>query len=262
MPTQPFGADAAFVGRADRCKVASARASEGSWSVAQRHRIIEVGYGKDSDFPQYAALHTDSSFLRLNYGPRSSWGTSIALLPSFWSGSFYHQGSHITVGWRDDTPDLVMSFNGSIGTLQVHGQIRLRPPGVDSIAGIVMVEVDGDVHLDYRPGEAFKPVVLSSMHISADYWDAKSAQVGSQSIQFPDRGWLIETPAFGRRLVLKGGSSAWKANAPTIELATNRVWDLAGWKTHSFDPDDDNLSLWAASDRVPRSWDYAFFAKP
>lgn len=38
-----------------------------SWSVAQRGNIVEVGYGGGSDFPQYAAHHADSSYLRLNF---------------------------------------------------------------------------------------------------------------------------------------------------------------------------------------------------
>lgn len=261
MSTQRFGADATRPGRANKFKAATTRASANSWSVAQRDRIIEVGYGSDSDFPQYAALHTDSSFLRLNYGPRSAWGTSITLLPSLWSGGFYYQGAHITVDWRNGTTDLDVLFNGSIHTLQVQGHIRLKPPGVHSISGTVTVKVDGEVHLDCRHGEAFKPVALSSMQVSADYWDARSAQIGSQSVQIPDRGWLIKSPAFGRRFALKGGSTVWKTNAPTIELVMERAWELTGWKNASFDPDDDNLSLWAATDRVPRYWKYAFTAK-
>jgi hypothetical protein len=250
MPIQRFAADA------------MTRTSAKSWSVAQRGHIIEAGYGSDSDFPQYAALHTDSSFLRLNYGPRSAWGTSIVLLPSLWLGGSYHQGAHITVDWRHKDTDLLMSFNGSISTLQVEGEIQLKPPGANSISGTVMVKVDGEVDLDCRPGEAFKPVALSSMHVAANHWDARSAQIDTQPIQIPDRGWLIGSSALGRRFELKGGSSAWKANAPTISIVMEKAWELAGWKGDSVDPDDDDLSLWAAADHVPRFWKYAFTARP
>jgi hypothetical protein len=125
-----------------------------------------------------------------------------------------------------------------------------------------MVKVDGEAHLDCRPGEAFKPIVLSSMHISADHWDAKSAQVDSQSIEIPDRGWLINSSAFGRRFELKGGSSVWKTSAPTISVVMEEARELAGWKGDSLDPDDDNLSLWAAASHVLGFWRYAFTAKP
>ncbi len=261
MSIQRFAKVAVLPGSANRLDAATTRTPANSWSVAQRGRIIEVGYGSDSDFPQYAALHTDSSFLRLNYGPSSAWGTSIILIPSFWVGGSYYQGAQIIVAWRNETADLVMSFNGSISALQVQGQIRLRPPEPNLISGTVMVKVEGEVHLDCRPGEAFKPVVLSSMHISADHWDAKLAQVDSQSIQIPDRGWIIQPSAFGRRFALKAGSSVWKINAPTLEIEMNEARKITGWKCDSFNPDDDNIGLWAATDHVLRFWEYTFTAK-
>jgi hypothetical protein len=261
MSIQHLNTVAALPARSSRLNSASTRTTVNSWSVSQRGRIIEVGYGSDSDFPQYAALHTDSSFLRLNYGPRSTWGTSIILLPSFWVGGSYYQGAQIKVDWRNETTDLILSFNGSISALQVQGQIRLTPPGLYSISGTVTVKVNGGVHLDCRPGEAFKPVVLSSMHISADRWDAKSAQVDLLSIQIPDRGWIVQPPAFGRRFALSSGSSAWKINAPTLDILLNEAREITGWKSDSFDPDDDNISLWAATDHVLRFWEYSFTAK-
>ena len=55
-----------------------------AWSVSRNGNILEISYGSDSDYPQYAALHLDSSYLRMNYGPGSGWGTSVVLFPSFW----------------------------------------------------------------------------------------------------------------------------------------------------------------------------------
>ncbi len=232
-----------------------------SWSVAQRGCIIEVGYGSDSDFPQYAAIHTDCGFLRLNYGRDSGWGTSIILLPSFWAAGCYYQGAQITVGRRNEGADLVISFSGKISGLRAQGQIRLVPPRPNSISGTVTVNVDGDVDLDCRPGEAFKPVVLSSMHISVDLWDAQSAQVDSQSFPIPARGWIIQPPTVGRRFALKAASSTWKTNAPTLEIELNEGREITGWKGDSSSPDDDNLGLWATTDRVIHFWQYTFTAK-
>lgn len=233
-----------------------------SWSVAQAGSIVEVGYGSGSDFPQYAALHTESSFLRVNYGSISGWGTSIILLPALWVAGSYHQGGQIRAGWREEGGDLEISFAGSISGLQAEGQIRLSPPESNSIAGTVTVNVDGDVNLDCRPREAFKLVTLTSMHISADDWDAQSVHVDTQSFQIPAWGWIIPPPAVGRRFELKAGSSNWKANAPTLEIQLDEGLEIAGWKTPSFNPNDDNLSLWAATDEVIRSWRYTFIAKP
>jgi hypothetical protein len=220
-----------------------------------------VGYGRGSDFPQYAALHTDSSFLRLNYGPGSAWGTSIILLPSFWDAGTYYQGAPITVAWRTEGVDLAIMFTGSISGLQVRGQIRLSPPAPNFLSGAVMIQVDGKANLDCRPGEAFKPVALSSMHISADCWDASSAQVDSRPFRIPARGWIIHPPAVGRVFALRAGRSRWKTNAPALEIVLSECREIAGWKADSSDPDDDNLSIWAAADHVIPLIQYTVTAK-
>ena len=232
-----------------------------TWSVTQRGNIVEAGYGSGSDFPQYAALHTDSSYLRLNYGPGSGWGTSIILLPSFWEAGKYYQGAPITVAWRSEGVDLVILFTGSISGLQVRGQIRLTPPAPNLISGAVMIQVHGKANLDRRPGEAFKPVALSSMHISADRWDAASAQVDSQSFEIPVRGWIIHPPAVGRAFALRAGSSSWKTKAPALEIGLSENRGIAGWKAASSNPDDDNLSIWAAADHVIPFCQYTVTAK-
>ena len=233
-----------------------------SWSIAQSGNILEVGYGSGSDFPQYAALHTESSYLRLNYGPGSAWGTSIILLPSLWVAGRYYQGGQISAAWRKEGADLEISFTGSISGLRARGQIQLARPASNLISGTVTVNVDGDVNLDCRPREAFKPVNLSSMHISADHWDTESAQIDTQSLQIPAGGWIIQPPVVGRRFGLKAGSSNWKKNAPTLEIQLDEGREIAGWKSASINPNDDNLGLWAATDHVIRFWQYAFTAKP
>jgi len=231
------------------------------WSVAQRGNIVEAGYGCGSNFPQYAALHTDSSYLRLNYGPGSGWGTSIILLPSFWDAGNYYQGAPITVAWRSEGVDLVILFTGLISGLQARGQIRLAPPVPNLMSGIVMIQVDGKANLDRRPGEAFKPVALSSMHTSVDCWDAASAQVDSQSFRIPAGGWIVHPPAIGRVFALRAGSSSWKTKAPTLEIVLSENRGIAGWKADSSNPDDDNLSIWAAADHVIPFFQYTVTAK-
>ena len=49
---------------------------------------------------------------------------------------------------------------------------------------------------------------------------------------------------------LKGGSSTWKTNAPTLEIELSENREIGGWKTASSSPKDDNLGLFAAADDV------------
>jgi len=61
-----------------------------SWSVNQNGNILEIAYGSGTNFNQYAALHLDSSYFRMNWGPDSEWGTSVILAPSFKEGDKYY----------------------------------------------------------------------------------------------------------------------------------------------------------------------------
>lgn len=262
MSAQRLAAVATLCDSQNRCIAPAAPKAANFWSVAQIGSIVEVGYGSGSHFPQYAALHTDSSFLRLNYGLGSAWGTSIILLPSFWAAGRYFQGAPIRAAWRNEGTDLIISFTGSISGLQAQGHIRLTPPGPNFIYGTLTVNVDGFVNMDRRPGEAFKPVALSSMHISANHCDAHFAEVDSQSFPIPAQGWIIQPPAAGRLFALRGGSSLWKTNAPTLEILLNEPLEITGWEAESSDPDDDNIGFWAATDHLIRSWQYSVIAKP
>jgi hypothetical protein len=233
-----------------------------SWDVVQTDQIFEVSYGGNFDFPQYAALHTESAFLRLNYGKLSGWGTSIVLLPSFWSAGRYYQGAPIKTSWRTEDSDLVFAFTGLIGGLLVDGQILLEPPAANLISGTVILFFQGGIDLDRRAGEAFKPVVLSSMHTSANYWDARFAQVGPYMFRIPVDGWITSSDIRSRFFALKGGSSLWKTNAPTVEIVLKDELQIAGWKAQSSNPNDDNVGLWAASDEVLTFCQYSFVVKP
>ena len=229
-----------------------------SWGTAQKGSIVEVSYGSGSHSPQYAALHTDCAFLRVNWGPLSGWGTSLVLLPSLWVAGKYYQGAPIDIQFQSDGPDFLILFSGAIATLKAFGHIRLMPPQSNTFSGQVTVRVSGTADLDHRQGEAFKPLALSSMHVLADQWDAHSVAVGDDVFDMPAHGWLMPRPIFSRRFGLNGGTSAAKTRAPTLEIEMDEPRQITGWKTPSLNPDDDNVGLWAASDYVLPCWQYKF----
>lgn len=233
-----------------------------SWKVVERGSIVEVAYGSETDFPQYTALHLESGYFRMNYGPGSGWGTSIILLPSFWEKGIYYQGAPISCTWITEGSELLLSFTGNISSLNISGNICIAPPTQNLLSATISINVDGNVDLDNRPGEAFKPVMLSSMHISTNMWDTKLAYVDSQSFEIPEEGWIIQPPTEGRVFGLQGGTSDWKTNAPTIEVTLDEPIQITGWVTPSSDPNGDNVGFWAASNQIIRSWQYTVIAKP
>jgi len=222
--------------------------------------VLEAGFGHGDHFPQYIAFHADSGFLRLNGGPGSDWGTSIVVLPSFWEGGRYHQGSPISVTSDASQSSLTLSFSGSVSGLRVVGEVRLQQPETAGIACAVSVSVEGDVQLDRRQREAFKPVFASSMHVSDDLWDVESIRIDSRELAIPERGWIVDSVAKGRQIMLNGGSSVWKQRAPSLAIELEDSMQIAGWKTPSTDPDHDNIGVWAASDHVMREWHYVIRA--
>lgn len=226
------------------------------WSLALHRKVLEIGYGQGNYFPQYAALHLGSSYFRLNYGPCSGWGTSVVLLPSFWQAGYYHLGGRVICTYKIDGADLIISINGTVSGLHSSGQIRLSPPVSNAIHAHVSMSAAGDVTLDNRPGEAFKPVMLSSMHISARKWDAQSAVIDAQSLAILDGGWMMTPTVYGQTFGLTGGTSIWKTNAPTVEITFADPHAITGWVTTSAGPNDDNVGLWAASDKLLASWEY------
>jgi hypothetical protein len=245
---------------ADTPSRGASAASTDSWSAAQRASIVEVGFGGGVDFPQYAAFHTDRGFLRLNYGRESGWGTSVIVLPSFWEAGRYCQGARISVAYSPEVTDFVISFSGSISGLRILGEVRLAPPTTNLISCTISVATDGDLRLDRRPGETFKPVVLSSMHVSTDQWDAELVEIDSEPFRIPESGWIVRPAVIGNRFALRGGSSTWKTHAPSVQIELDRRLEITGWKTDSSNPNDDNLAVWAATDRVLPCWTYTVTA--
>jgi hypothetical protein len=232
-----------------------------SWSLAWRGDVLEAGFGHGDHFPQYLAIHADSGFLRLNGGSDSNWGTSIVVLPSLWEDGQYHQGAPISVASKISQSTLILSFSASLAHLHVLGKVRLRQPEADGIACDVWVKLEGDVRLDRRQREAFKPVFASSMHVSDELWDVESIRIDSRPFAIPERGWVIKPVTKGRRIILNGGSSRWKRRAPSVEIELDDCMEIAGWKTPSTNPDDDNIGVWAAADHVMRGWHYVIRAR-
>jgi hypothetical protein len=249
-----------------------------SWVVSQNGNLLQINYGSGSSFPQYGVIDLQSSYFRLNPGPPSGWGTSVVLLPSFWSQQACPppglcQGAPVQATWQtDQTGALVFSLTGTIGSLQVALAVRITPPANNQISAWVSERVDGTVPLDSRPGEAYKPLMLSSMHVSSTLWDTQAAYVEYQSFSLPDASWIIQPPARGKFFGLQGGTSDWKTNAPTIQvLLSNPVrrngpvtppLQITGFVTSSSDPNDDNIGFWPASDQILHAFSYVVTAAP
>jgi hypothetical protein len=125
-----------------------------------------------------------------------------------------------------------------------------------TIAAQITTTVQGTLPLAQRPGDAFKPVMLSSMHISRAHWDTQAALAGGRTFPIPEQGWIVPSPVAAARFGLQGGRSSWQAHAPTIEVVLQRPLPITGWVTASHDPNDDNVGWWAAADQVVPAWSY------
>ena len=235
--------------------------ADSDWMITRVGDELRIAYGSGPDFPQYGVLHLESSFFRLNYGPDSGWGTSIILLPAFWVAGSYWQGAPVDATWHVEGPDLVLSVIGAIAELDVALTVRIPPPVRNlRITADVEAAVEGSVALDERPGEAFKPVMLSSMRISPAEWDTQTACVADQSYGIPEDGWIIWPHVIGHTFGLIGGTSEWKMNAPSVFIALDEPMTITGWTTPSEDPNDDNVGFWAATDDVLPAWRYRVYA--
>jgi hypothetical protein len=237
-----------------------------TWNVARDGQVLQISYGSGVRFPQYAALHLDSSYFRMINSTTAGWGTSVILLPAVWSKTScptdYCQGAPVTATWRKSGTNLVLTVRGTIATLKVTVTVTLTPPAHDALVARVSVRLTGTVKLDgNRPGEAFKPVMLSSMHDSSTVWDARDAFIGTRVYPFPSGGWIIHPPVATKDFGLQGGTSKWKANAPTIEVNLSQSRPVTGWLTPMTNPNDDNVGFWCAASTVLASWSYTVTAE-
>jgi hypothetical protein len=231
-----------------------------TWSVEHDGAHLDIGYGSGENHPQYAVLDTASSYFRMVYSTAANWATSTILLPSLWSASScptqYCQGAPVKASWHDVGADLRLTLHGTIAKLKVTVLVTIQPPAKNVIVAHVSTTVAGQITLDNRPGEAFKPVMLSSMHDSATVWDARAAFAGKKIYSLPSNGWIIQPPVQTRTFGLIGGTSTWKVNAPTVIVGLGRTLAVTGWVTQDSDPNDDNVGFWCASTKVLPSWKY------
>jgi hypothetical protein len=232
------------------------------WSVIRDAGQVRVHYHGPHGPAQYAALHVRDSYFRLNAGPRCGWGTSVILLPVYWSEGRCHHGGRVTASWQQEDSRLVLSLQGEVGGLRARLSVSLAPPADGRMVADVQARVEGDVRLDNRPGERFKPVMLSSMYASPTLWDAQAAQVGDVRHPLPLQGWVVppDEVTASRTFGLLGGTCAWKTHAPTIDITLDRALPITGWVTRSDDPNDDSVGFWAAADHVLRAYSYRITA--
>lgn len=234
-----------------------------TWTASVRDGVLEITYGTPGlDRPQFAALHLNSGYLRLIYDRNIPWGTSVVVMPAFWSGGTYHQGNPVNATWAIQGDDLVISLSGTLAGLSTQGQVVLSPPVYRTLSATVSMQTTGTVALDNRPGEAFKPVMLSSMHVSAYYLDSTSAYADSASYNIPAAGWIVQPHATASRFGLIGPAVGWQAGAPTVDVQLTQPFAVTGWVTPSSDQNDDNVGYWAATDTVLNAWSYTLTAMP
>lgn len=233
---------------------------------------LKIFFNNKTTVSQYGSLNLTSSYIRLITGPASGWGTSIILLPVFWrvGKSGPDQGSPIRATWTIVDQNLILHINGTIASLNVSSEVNLSPPIDESITAKVTTKVIGNVTLATRPGEAFKPVMLSSMHISPLMWDCQEAFADNRTYSIPDSGWINSTqaPAVNQDFGLIGGTSSMKknetlknvSNTPNIKIELDHPMLIAGWVTKSNNRNDDNIGFWASSEKVLPSWSYRVIA--
>lgn len=244
-----------------------ANTTTNTWSVSpdSTGTILQIGYGSGTNFPQYAALYLTTGYFRMVYSTVSEWGTSIVLLPALWSKAScptdYCQGAPITATWKAVGSNLVFSIQGTIATLQVSDTVTLTPPANNRFVAHISTTVAGSVVLDNRPGEAFKPVTLSSMHISSTEWDTQAAFIANQTYPIPASGWILQPPIVANDFGLQGGTSSFKTNAPTVEITLSKARQVTGWVTSSTQTSDDNVGFWCATTKVLPSWSYSITAE-
>ena len=149
--------------------------SNPQWTVRDDGRILSVFYTKGLHPRQYAAFHYDSSYFRL-VAPNTTWGTSVIVFPMFWTGGAYYHGVFVSTSHQIKGENIEISFSGEAAGLRAYGTITISPPNNDTIAAAVSVTTEGEISIDAGMShEAFKPVMLSSMRIDENLWDADFA---------------------------------------------------------------------------------------
>lgn len=232
-----------------------------SWAWNTKGNVLEIAHGNAADgWPQMAALHLNTSALRIIYGPDSGWGPTVYLAPSLWTADAakseqYFLGAPISVSVSEQGENLVLEVTGTIGGLGFATTVAFSPPSGDVFEASVSTATSGAVTLADRPGEAFQPVHAATMRISETQWDTSAIRLADGDHALPAEGWVLSPPgATGDAFTLVGGSSIWKPGAPNIAIQLDRAMTLQGWVAASSDPNDDNVGFWCAADTVLPNW--------
>ncbi len=242
----------------------------GLWSIHQKPKhptIVEIVYGDEKGKAQIAALHTKSSYFRMTC-VNGAWGTSVVLMPVVWLHRYDGpmQGAAIRIMSVENCDEaLCIEFTGKIAGLAVVGGLRILPPSETGIQALVSISVSGDAILDDTHwDEAFKLVMLSSMHLSDDIFDTHHATLGSDTIGIPvPNSWIIHPARQASTFGLAGGTSTWQRGrtAPTVTIEFPNPVAIAGYVAF---PDhranSDHVALWAATPSVVRDWSYRITA--
>lgn len=240
----------------------SGPASAQGWSVEVSSSEMEIFYGTRGNYAEMMAMDLTSSYYRLNTGPGCGWGTSVILWPSYWSNNQLYQGGPVaTENWSKAGSDLVLYVTGTVGGLTCSAKMQLSPPVGKSFSVTVWESNTGNVTIDPRPNEAFKPVMLSSMNEGPTSWDSYNVLTSAGLNWYPSSGWINKGPSV-TGFQVTGGNSSWKTNAPTMTVTMDSARPVTGWVTPSTDPNDDNVGVWAASPSmaIQRSYRYTVVA--
>jgi hypothetical protein len=243
-----------------------ALSSAAGWSASlssSNHNLLQFFYTTaGGSTSQYGVLDLRSGYVRFIYGPTAGWGTSVDVMPIFWSGGVLYQGYAVTAKTAVSGQTMIVTLSGTAHGLSSTVTLTLEQPEAAAMIAQVSAKTTGTVTLDTdRPHEAFKPAFLSSMRDSATVWDSQYPIVFTG---YPTSGWIFGPTdgLFTDKMGLEGGTSSWKTNAPTIELILPSIQEVAGYVTADTNPNDDNVGFWIASNTVLSSWSYEIYCGP
>ncbi|MCC6143241.1 MAG: hypothetical protein IT368_05495 [Candidatus Hydrogenedentes bacterium] len=243
-------------------------ATPGTWAWHLNGDILEIAYGNpDAGWPQLAAIHLSTSALRMIPNAESGWGPTIYLAPSLWTddgaSDQYHLGAPVTVEVSDESSTLVLKTAGNIAGLGFSNTVRFFRPMDSGFLAHITTTTTGIVDLADRPLEAFQPVHAATMRILDNQWDSQAVNIGEQEYPLPLDGQVLALPGItAKEFLLVGGDSAWKTNAPNIQVFLDRPLLLNGWANASTDPNDDNIGFWGAAEEILDQWEFSIFAAP
>jgi hypothetical protein len=230
----------------------------GHWYTKTVRTRCQIGYISDTINSPFAFLDLATGNIVFNAVANSAWGTAIDTMPSYWSGSTYHDRFPVTITYDESGPDFILKVYGGSEGYRIVDTITIHPPTGTQIVADVTARLSGSMSIMKRAGEAFQPVKLVTMNYSKTVCDSSTAIVDSRNFSYPNSGWIIPPrPArVAHSFGCIGGTSVWKEKTPTVEILYHGPVQVAGWKKRSSKPDFRNVEVWAAADAAPRSWSY------